>query len=202
MKKIQFTAKEKSDIFIIVLGILIIVVGFIDSLMMDKFDGPYTQYDCDVKNFKLSTTIDIKKEDEEFMQVKGNIFALITDPLTLYNGEQKTAYAGDAYHFIEQDSHTIYVNDEFSAEMVGLIDFFGETYEIYDYDGNIVAKVSCNSFNTKGKLCDGEGNVLADFYSKLFYNDFTIRISENCPFDDKTVLMIFCSYYSDQNADK
>lgn len=202
MRKFRLDLENKFDIFIIVLALLFIIAGFINSLTIDKFDGPYTQYDCDVKNFNLSTTIEIEKEDEDFMKVKGNIFALITDPLTMYNGDETTAYAGDAYHFIAQDSHTIYVNNEFSAEMVGLVDFFGETYEIYDFDENMIAKVSCNTFCTKGKMYDTEGTLLADYYSNFFFNDFTVRISENCDLDEKTVLMIFCSYYSDQHADR
>lgn len=200
MSKIRLDAKDKVDIFIIVLGLLFVIVGFINSLTIGKFDGPYTQYDCDVKNWELSTAIEIKKEDEDFVKVKGNIFALITDPLTMYNGEETAAYAGDAYHFVAQDSHTIYVDNEFSVEMVGLVDLFGETYEIYDFDENMIAKVSCNTFNTKGKMYDTEGTLLADYYSNFFFKDFTVRISENCDLDEKTVLMIFCSYYSDQNA--
>lgn len=202
MRKIRLDLQDKIYIIIIVLIFLFIVVGFIESLTIDKFDGPYIQYNCDVKNLELSTTIEIKKEDEDFMKVKGNIFAFVTDPLTMYNGDETTAYAGDAYHFIAQDSHTIYVDDEFSAEMVGLVDLFGETYEIYDFDENMIAKVSCNTFNTKGKMYDTEGTLLADYYSNFFFNDFTVRISESCDLDEKTVLMIFCSYYSDQYADR
>ncbi len=50
-------------------------------------------------------------------------------------------------------------------------------------------------------MYDVEGNLIADYNSKLFFNDFEVRIKENCNLDEKTVLMIFCSYYSDQHAD-
>lgn len=35
----------------------------------------------------------------------------------------------------------------------------------------------------------------------LFFNDFIVRIYDGCELDENTVLMIFCSYYSDQKAD-
>lgn len=46
-----------------------------------------------------------------------------------------------------------------------------------------------------------EGNIIADYNSKIYRKDFDVRIKENCDIDEKAVLMIFCSYYSDQNAD-
>lgn len=46
-----------------------------------------------------------------------------------------------------------------------------------------------------------DGNLIADFNSKLFVNDFVVRIKDQCNIDENTVLMFFCSYYSDQSAD-
>lgn len=164
--------------------------------------GPHTEYQCDVKSISLSTKIDIAKEGEDFAKVRGNLFRFVTDPLTMYDLEDnKIAYAGDAYHFIAQDSHSISVGDTVTAEMVGLVDFFGESYDIYNAAEEKVAKISFNMFNTKGEMYDMDGNIIADFYSKLFFNDFTVRIYEDCELDENTVLMIFSSYYSDQKAD-
>ena len=47
--------------------------------------GACTKYKCDVKNFRLATTIDISKEGKDFAKIKGNILKLITDPLTMYD---------------------------------------------------------------------------------------------------------------------
>lgn len=180
---------------------VVTVVAFILSGNSEA-KGPHTEYQCDVKSISLSTKIDIDKEGENFVKVRGNLFRFITDPLTMYDLEDnKIAYAGDAYHFIAQDSHTINVGDTVTVEMVGLVDFFGESYEIYNADEEQVAEVSFNMINTKGEMYDIEGNIIADFYSKLFFNDFTVRIYDDCELDEKTVLMIFCSYYSDQKAD-
>ena len=180
---------------------VVTVVAFILSGNSEA-KGPHTEYQCDVKSISLSTKIDIDKEGENFVKVRGNLFRFITDPLTMYDLEDnKIAYAGDAYHFIAQDSHTINVGDTVTVEMVGLVDFFGESYEIYNADEEQVAEVSFNMINTKGEMYDIEGNIIADFYSKLCFNDFTVRIYDDCELDEKTVLMIFCSYYSDQKAD-
>lgn len=184
-------------------GVLVVAVISVFLLTGIKKDiGTCTEYQCDVKNLRLSTTIKIDKENEDFVSIKGNIFALFTDPLTMYDLEgNKIGYAGDAYHFINQDSHSIYVNDEISVEMVGLFRIFGESYDIYNKDEEKIANVTFNTFNTNGEMYDIDGNLIADFNSKLFMNDFEVRVTDKCKLDEKTVLMIFCSYYSDQSAD-
>lgn len=192
------------NIVVLAVVIAIAVVAVVAFILSGNSaaKGPHTEYQCDVKSISLSTKIDIAKEGEDFAKVRGNLFRFVTDPLTMYDLEDnKIAYAGDAYHFIAQDSHSINVGDTVTAEMVGLVDFFGESYDIYNADEEQVAKISFNMFNTKGEMYDMEGNIIADFYSKLFFNDFTVRIYEECELDENTVLMIFSSYYSDQKAD-
>lgn len=186
---------------VVIVIAIVAVVAFILSGNSEA-KGPHTEYQCDVKSLSLSTKIDISKEDEAFVKVRGNLFRFLTDPLTMYDlSDNKIAYAGDAFHFISQDSHSINVGDTVTAEMVGLVDFFGDSYDIYNADEDQVAEVSFNIFNTKGEMYDMKGNLIADFYSKLFFNDFTVRIYEDCELDENTVLMIFCSYYSDQKTD-
>jgi len=41
-------------------------------------------------------------------------------------------------------------------------------------------------------------NIIADFRSKLFFKDFDFSDWENHTLDEKTVLMIFCSYHTNQ----
>ena len=187
------------------LAIAIVLIVFASGIILSsgsKAKGPHNEYQCDVKTISLSTKIDIKKDNEDFAFVKGNLFKFITDPLTLYDeNDNEVAYAGDDYHFISQDSHSITVNGILTAEMVGLVDFFGESYDIYDSEGEQIAEVSFNMFNTIGEMYDMDGTLIADFNSKLFFNDFDVRIYENCEIDEYTVLMIFSSYYSDQKYD-
>lgn len=81
------------------------------------------------KDYKSFNKNWYKKNNEDFAFVKGNLFKFVTDPLTLYDeNDNEVAYAGDDYHFISQDSHSITVNGILTAEMVGFVDFFGESY--------------------------------------------------------------------------
>lgn len=201
MKKRTSIALKFGVIGVLVVALILLILVFF--LTGNKKDiGSCTEYQCDVKNLRLSTTIEIDKENEDFASIKGNIFALYTDPLTMYDLEDnKIGYAGDAYHFISQDSHSIYVDDKLSVEMVGLFKIFGESYVIYNKAEEKIANLTFNTFNTYGEMYDVDGNLIADFNSKLFMNDFKVRITDKCNLDEKTVLMIFCSYYSDQSAD-
>ena len=88
-----------------------------------------------------------------------------------------------------------------SAEMVGRFKLFGEKYDIYNIDGEKVATVEFNWTDTSGEMYDTEGKLIADYSSFILFNDFDVRISNDCPIDETTVLMIFCSYYSDQSYD-
>ena len=181
--------------FVFVLTVLIAFSG------IHAFAVSYTEYKCDVKNIRLVTTIEIEKDNEEFAKVKGEI-RLVTDPLTMYDlDDNKIAYAGDSYRFVAQDAHAIYVDGMLTCDMVGLVDWWGESYDIYDKDENKIAEASFNDFNTSGKIFDMDGNKIAEYSSNYFFNDFDVRIYEGCELDEKTVLMIFCSYYSDQHAD-
>lgn len=191
---------------VIVIVACVIVVCLLSVMLFSlgsKGDiGPCTEYKCDVKNFRLATTIEISKDGKYFSEVAGNLFKFVTDPLTMTDSEgKKMAYAGDTYHLIAQDSHAIFVNDKVSVEMVGKVEIFGEEYDIYNGDGKKVANVKFNALNTDGEMYDSEGTLMADFNSRPGFNDFDVRITENCNLDEKTVLMIFSSYYSDQKYD-
>lgn len=188
---------------IAILVIICIIVSTIAVASIHRKDiGECIEYKCDVKNLRLSTTIEIDKEGERFAKVSGNIFRFVTDPLTMYDeNNNQVAYANDTYHLVAQDSHSIYVEDARTAEMVGQFKVLGEKYDIYNKDGDKIATVTFNAFNTNGKMYDTDGNLIADYNSIFFFNDFDVRIKENCKIEERTVLMIFCSYYSDQKAD-
>ena len=194
--------KVRSIIVVVVLFIFVIFGAILFSSGTSEDIGPCTEYQCDVKLFHFATTIEIDKEEEDFATVSGDIFKFVTDPLTMYDLDgNKVAYAGDSYRFIAQDSHTIYVNGTLSSEMVGLFKLFGEAYDIYDTSGSKIAHVDFNFSNTYGSMRDTAGNIIADFHSFPFFNDFDVRITEDCPLDEKTDLMMFSSYYSDHSAD-
>ena len=182
--------------------ILTLVIVVVTLLFPSKPMGLHTVYKCDVKNIRLSTDIIISSAGEEIGKVSGNIFRIVEEPLTMkdMNGNE-LAYAGDDYHFIAQDSHVIISDGIVTAEMVGLFNIFGEKYDIYNSAGEKVANIEFNWTDTYGKMHDVNGNLIADYKSFIFFNDFKLRISDDCPLDETTTLMLFCSYYSDQSYD-
>ena len=191
-----------SYFLIIAIIVAFVIFGIVSMFSTENIKGSVTQYTCDVKNLRFATTININCNGTEIGEVKGNVLSLVTDPLTMYNpAGDKIAYAGDAYHFIAQDTHGIYVNDSFTVDMVGQVEFFGEEYEIYDANECLVASVDFNSFNTAGQMYDKNGTLIATYSSNYFLKDFTVQISDQCDLDHYTVLMIMCSYYSDQAYD-
>lgn len=195
--------KRKNVVRIVVAVVVALLVWMVASWLIRPNIGTYTAYKFDVKHFlRVSTTIEIEKSGEDYAKVQGNIWKFVVDPLTMYdtNGN-RLAYAGDEYHLIAQDSHSIFVNDQLVAEMVGRVNLFGETYDIYNSNEQKIARVKVNMFNTKGKLYDADGTIVADYRSLPFCQDFDVRIGEDCELDENVVLMIFSSYYSDQKAD-
>lgn len=160
-------------------------------------------YECDVKSLNLNTKIIIDNDGEEIATISGNVFKVVVDPLTMYDKDnEKIGYAGDSYHFISQDSHGIYMDNQFKYDMVGKVDFWGDTYEIYDANENLIAKMKFNMWNTKGIMYDTSDNMIAEYESKYYFNDYSVRIYDNCEFDTNSILMMFASFYSDRHADQ
>lgn len=195
--------KGKVVVRIVIAIVVVLLVGLIASCFIRPDMGDCTEYKFDVKHFlRVATTIEIEKSGESYAKVQGNIWKFVEDPLTMYdtNGN-KLAYAGDEYHLIAQDSHSIFVNNSLAAEMVGRVNLFGETYDIYNASQEKIARVTINMINTKGKMYDADGNLVADYRSFPLCKDFDVRIAEDCELDENVVLMIFSSYYSDYKAD-
>lgn len=199
--------KRKTFRIVIVVLLAIFLIGTVTITILG-IDGPaeikggYATYKCDVKNLRLATTIEITQDEKKVGTVSGNVLTFVTDPLTLTSPSgNKLAYAGDDYHFFAQDSHAIYVDEGLAVEMVGLVKWFGEEYDIYDINENKIANVKFNALNTAGEMYDTSGKLIATYDSNFFFNDYDVRISEDCKIDDNAVLMIFASYYSDQAAD-
>ena len=185
-----------------IVALVLIILIACSAIFGPKDIGPHSEYECDVKNLRLSTDIIISKAGEKIAKVTGSIFRVVEEPLTMKDmSGNKKAYAGDDYHLIAQDSHVIITDGMVSAEMVGRFKLFGEKYDIYNVDGEKVATVEFNWTDTSGEMYDTNGKLIADYNSFILFNDFDVRISDDCPIDETTVLMIFCSYYSDQSYD-
>ena len=158
-------------------------------------------YECDYKSLNINTKITTTLDGEE-ISISGNIFRLLTDPLTVKDSKGNVlGYAGDVYGFISQDDHGIYIGDSFDVNMCGNVDLFGESYKLKDSEGNVVGTVEFNMLNTGGSIKDANGNLIATYSSALFMNDYTVTIYDNDVCSDMSILMIVASYVSDYKAD-
>ena len=158
-------------------------------------------YECDYKSLNINTKITTTLDGEE-ISIVGNIFRLLTDPLTVKDSKGDVlGYAGDAYGIISQDDHGIYVGDSFDINMCGNVDLWGESYKLKDSEGNVVGTVEFNMSNTGGTIKDANGNLIAKYSSALFMNDYTVTIYDNDVCSDMSILMIVASYVSDYKAD-
>lgn len=158
-------------------------------------------YKCDYKSANINTKITTTMHGEEIV-ISGNIFRLLTDPLTAKDSKGNVlGYAGDVYGFISQDDHGIYINKEFDINMCGNVDLFGESYALKNQNGDTVATVEFNMSNTGGSIVDVNGNLIAEYSSLPFMNDYTVTIYDNTVCSDMSILMIVASYVSDYMAD-
>ena len=188
--------------YIVDIVIILVVAVLIGAsiFMMKGIDGA-RKYDCDVHIISLNTNISVNKDGENYSKIDGNIFRIVEDPLTMTIDEHKVAYAGDAYHFINQDSHTIYLNNEFAVEMAGELSVFGNNYTLYNKEGEKIGRAHFNFLDTYGYVYDVQDNVIAKYTSALFFKDYKVFIVDNDVLSDDAILMIVASYVSDKNYD-
>ena len=201
--------KEQFKIYLIMIAGILVICGII-ILLAAIFNPSYTikdsiksserVYECDYKTVSLNTSISYLKDDATYT-VKGDIFHLLTDPLTLYKDDKVIGEASDAYHIIGQDDHAIIINGKFEIDVVGNIELLGENYDLYNQDGIKVGYADFNSFGTSGAIYNIHDEVIATFSKFVLFNDYTIKIYDNNLCSDNALLMIFASYMSDYKAD-
>lgn len=165
-------------------------------------DAPSAVYKCDVQNITLNTKVIVYKDNEEIGTISGKVLRYITDPLQMKNtnGEVK-AYASDSYNVINQDDHAIVADGEYQFTMCGQWSFVGNKYVIANEKYETIGTVKFDYFNTNGQLLNKNGEMVAEFVSKPFMNDYTVKIYDGNEFNENALLLMFASYYSDQKAD-
>ena len=192
--------KSKHIFLLCLVLILTFVLAVVTSVKPEI--GECESYFCDVKVFTLKTNIDIKKGTENIANVHGNLIRFLRDPLSMYDNDgTKIAYGDDEYHFITQDSHMIYVNGQPTIEMVGKFNIFGDSYDIYDTNGQIIATAKFNMLNSYGSIVGTDESLWADYHSNFFRLDYDVRITDKCKIDETSVLMMMASFFSDRTAD-
>lgn len=186
---------------------LIGVAIFVLSMLPVRYEIPdellktERTYKCDYHTLAFKTHISFEMNGTSY-DITGNFVRFYTDPLTMTSNGKKVGYADDAYNFIGQDDHAIYVNDEFEVYVLGGVQFIGEGYELYDRYNAKVGYAKFNGGCTSGAIYDKDGNVVATYSKPYIFNDYTVKIYDNDICSDKAMLMIFASYVSDYHADR
>lgn len=189
-----------------VIVVIIVIWGIASGITSSKdlASDDYRTYECDYKSTSITQTRIETVIDGKDITIKGGSIAKlkITDPLGMYDADgNEIAYAGDTYGFIAQDTHGIYVNGEFEINMEGNVSLLGNVYTLKDKDGNALATIDCNSFDTKSYITDNDGNIIASYESLFTMSDYTVKICDNDICSDEAMLLIIASYVSDVKHD-
>lgn len=163
-----------------------------------------SQYFCDYKN--MTFDMDVVVEDmsgNKLYNIDGEVFAAFEDDLAMTGTDnQVVRHTNDIYNFITQNEHVIYSgDDELLYKCDGKIKIFADSYDVFNADGDKIAYVSFNMFDTQGIMKDMNGKIIARYDSAFSRKDYIVSIYDECDIDDESVLMIFASYVSDKRAD-
>ena len=199
-------ARDRLVLIECVIVVIIVIWGIASGITNSKdlASDDYRTYECDYKSTSITQTRIKTVIDGKDVIIKGSSIAKlkITDPLGMYDAVgNEIAYAGDTYGFIAQNTHGIYVNGEFEINMEGNVSLLGNVYTLKDKDGNALATIDCNSFDTKGYVTDNDGNIIASYESLFAVNDYTVKICDNDICSDEAMLLIIASYVSDVKYD-
>lgn len=185
---------------LIVLILLVCCLGLTACGTVTKKENDRV-YECDVHIFSLNTKITTEFNGSE-VTIKGDILRFIEDPLKMVDSEDNVlANAGDDYNFINQDDHAIYVNGDLSCIVGGDFGMIANHYTIYDTEYEELANADFDASDCYGSITSTDGVVWAEYSSGFMFNDYTVRIHEECELSDEVVLMLMASYKSDRIAD-
>lgn len=200
--------KRKTIDTLYVIGIIIgavMILGMLISafIPLSAPQNAKSQYFCNVKVLSLTLDIDIENmSNEALYNVKGEFFSAYEDNLTMTDVEgNNVREMKDDYNLISQNDHTIVNGDSVLYIMEGNFKFFGDSYKIFDANKEQIATLECDTFMTSCTLKDMQGNVIAQYNSRIFRQDYIVSIFDECTIDDTSVLMMFASAKSDVRAD-
>ena len=185
-----------------VLSIMLIIIAITSNMKSNMKNS--IVYTCDYHALNLfRTEIDVKDDDgKTYSNIKGNYVKIGSDPLVMTSTSgESIGTAGDEYHLISQDSHSI-ITDRQSIEMVGKVKIFGEEYYLYDTEGKEIGTAVFNFWGTNEKITDEKGNIIAEYNSGWLRKDYTITISKDSNINNDAIILIFASYASDFHYDE
>ena len=65
----------------------------------------------------------------------------------------------------------------------------------------VIANADFDVSDCYGSITSSDGVVWAEYSSGFMFNDYTVRIHEECELSDEVVLMLMASYKSDRITD-
>jgi hypothetical protein len=113
--------------------------------------------------------------------------------ITTYKDELKSENLYRCIFYNRKDNYIVYDNSYNN----NTIDYYAERH--YWNDGNAwyFDLKEIPDFSVHGMLYDADENIVAEYHSGILNYDYEVKIYEDCPLDDISVLMIFASYHSD-----
>ena len=183
--------------------VVIAIIAIITATSHKNVTGENARtYACDYKTMNLFNTKIETVLNGETITISGNVLRLFTDPLTVKDSNGNViGNAGDAYGIFKQDDHGIYIGDKFDVNMCGKFNLIGNSYDIKNAQGEIIATAKFNAFATSGTITDTNNEIIAVYQKGIFANDYTVTICDNDVCSDLSTLMIMASYVSDYKAD-
>jgi uncharacterized protein YxjI len=181
----------------------IVIVGVVCSINISAPEDARAQYFCNNKVFSFDLRVDVESVDgDKLYTINGEIFSAYEDDLKMINNANVVVReTNDIFNLISQNEHVVYSGDELLYRCDGKIKLFADSYVVFDADGNKIAHVDFNIFDTVGIMTDTNGNIIARYDSAWFRRDYVVSVFDKCEIDDESVLMIFASYVSDVRAD-
>lgn len=196
--------KNKSLLIFYSIAFAIAILITIFTLNISAPNDADIQYFCDYKHMTLDMEVDVKNMDgNKLFNINGEVFAGFEDDLAMTNSDKQVVrHTNDIYNFITQNEHVIYSdNDELLYKCDGKIKIFADSYDVFNADGDKIAYVSFNMFDTCGIMKNMDGEIIARYDSALSRKDYFVSIYDECEIDDESILMIFASYVSDKRSD-
>lgn len=194
---------KRTSIICTVIILIIIAISIIGcgGISKEKSNNASSRiYYCDYHTVSFRTKISYTKDNDNY-EITGNLITFLTDPLELSKNGNVIGVATDSYNIIDQDDHAIIINGEFEIDVAGNFKLLGNSYDLYDSNGNKVGSAEFNTLCTYGSIIDTDGIIVAEYNKNIFINDYTVTIYKNTMCSDEAILMIIASYVSDYHAD-
>ena len=185
-------------------SVILIITAVVAALVpISTPDNAKSKYFCDASVFSITTNVDIKNADGNYLyNVNGEFFSTYEDNLVMQDPIGNVIREmSDKYNLVTQNDHTILDGNGILYSCQGNLNIVNNSYDVFNNQKEQIGYIEFNAWDTYGTLCNMDGEVMAQYNSNIFCVDYVVSVFENCEIDDDSVLMMFASYYSDMRAD-